>query len=74
MKQHFEDLSREWKAFFNKEENNVDQIYKDLTNELTDLVINKNHLDYIKIKATKGAGGAPNAPWIGIRDLSLIHI
>ena len=23
MKQHFEDLSREWKAFFNKEENNV---------------------------------------------------
>jgi len=25
MKQHFEDLSREWKAFFNKKENNVDQ-------------------------------------------------
>ena len=71
MKQHFEDLSREWKAFFNKEENNVDQIYKDLTNELTDSVINKNHLDYIKIKATKGAGGAPNAPWIGIRDSRL---
>ena len=71
MRQHFEELSKEWKAFFNKEENNVDQIYKDLTIELTETVINKNHLDYIKVKATKGAGGAPNAPWIGIRDSRL---
>ena len=55
MKQYFEDLSKEWKAFFNKEENNVDQIYKDLTDELTDSVINKNHLDYIKMK-NNGAG------------------
>ena len=45
MRQHFEELSKEWKAFFNKEENNVDQIYKDLTIELTETVINKNHLD-----------------------------
>ena len=40
MRAAYDDLSREWKAFFNKEENNVDQIYKDLTNELTDSVIN----------------------------------
>ena len=51
--------------------NNVDEIYKKITNILGGIVSNSDHKDYIKIKATKGVATVPYAPWISARDVRL---
>ena len=71
MRQELQELSKEWPAFFKNKPNRVDEIYKEIKNILGVIVLNSNHKDYIKIKATKGVATVPFAPWIGARDVRL---
>ncbi len=71
MREELQSLSKEWPAFFKNKTNNVDEIYKKITNILGGIVSNSDHKDYIKIKATKGVQRVPYAPWISARDVRL---
>ena len=71
MREELQSLSKEWPAFFKNNTNNVDEIYKKITNILGGIVSNSDHKDYIKIKATKGVATVPYAPWISARDVRL---